>query len=84
MAILRTVFPTGVCGSCRQALLAALFDEFSERNLGDFLGEFLGEAPEAVVHESIRIRTRRLANPERVAEIKELLIKNGWEFYDED
>jgi hypothetical protein len=79
VAILRRSFPHGVQGEDRSALMAAIYDEFSERNVGEVLEDLLGGDRHQLLGEAIQARSRYGRSPQ-VDVIRRLLQEQGWEF----
>ena len=77
--ILRETFPEGVGPSMRPALMAAIYDEFSERNLGEVLEAFLGEDRHQLLGEAIRARSQAIEAGD-IEGVRRLLERHGWEF----
>jgi hypothetical protein len=77
--ILRRSFPNGVSEAERGALMAAIYDEFSERNLSEVLEEFLGGDRHQLLAEAIRARSERVGG-RGVEETRRTLSEHGWDF----
>ena len=75
--ILRESFPAGVHGDRRGALLAALYDEFSDRNLSEVLEGYFAENRHELLAEAIRARNTQ-HSAEEMAEIRRVLLEHGW------
>lgn len=83
VAILGELRPVVVADDERDAVMAAVYDEFSERNLAEVLAAAFGEDPHAMLARAIEAH-RRLGGSAAALQMRRLLIKQGWDFYDGD
>ena len=75
---LRTEFTTP---EQRQALMAAVYEEFSERNLADVLADVFEQDRHVILAEAIESYSRLRCSPS-VLQMRQVLAKCGWDFDD--
>jgi hypothetical protein len=79
--VLQTAFPSGP-GADYAPLLAVLYDDLSEENLGLVMEAFAGVDRHIAVHDAIDAVTKKRPSPADVARVRAVLEENGWS--DED
>lgn len=80
--VLRGLFPELPTLDRREALMAALYDEYSERNLAEVLGTLFGQDRHLVLAQAIDAQ-RRLQGSPVVTEMRNCLLARGWVFADD-
>jgi hypothetical protein len=81
VAILRDIRSMLVTDELRQAMMAAIYEEFSERNLATVLAAGLDEDQHLMLAEAIGAHSR-LGNSSAAMEMRRLLAERGWDFDD--
>ena len=83
LEVLRLAYPEGVPPAQRAALLVALFEDMSERNLADLLAEFLDDEKVVILDEAIHTSNKRRPSEQELKEVRHQLRSAGWEFSDD-
>lgn len=79
--LLRDQGLSGANARQRAAMLAAVYDDLSERNLADVLHDVLGGDKHELLREAIEAH-ERLADSQVALEARARLVEAGWEFDD--
>ena len=80
--MLRSLRPLLTTRESRAELMAAIFDEFSERNLAELLEDLFHEDRHALLREAIHAHAT-LGGSANALKMREALVARGWEFEDE-
>jgi hypothetical protein len=78
LEVLRRAFPDGITDSEYMALLASLYDEVAEENLGLTVSELTGIDPVVVDNDAAAAVTTKKPHPKEVERVRQMLVEAGW------